>query len=181
MTSAEQTPDELEKLLEEAHEASFGWALHCCGWNHADAEDVLQATYLKVISGRARFEGRSGFRTWLFGVIRMTAHEQRRRARSLHQRAEGLAREQATGAVVVEAPDREVERDERARTLAAALETLPEKQREVLHLVFYQGLTVREASEVMEVSLGTARVHYHRGKEKLRALLSEPETGGDSR
>jgi RNA polymerase sigma-70 factor (ECF subfamily) len=182
MTSAEQTPDELEKLLEEAHEEGFGWALHCCGWNHADAEDVLQATYLKVISGRARFEGRSAFRTWLFGVIRMTAREQRRRARSLDERAEGFAREHAAvGAGVVEGPDREVERQEHARALTAALATLPDKQREVLHLVFYQGLTVREAAEVMEVSLGTARVHYHRGKEKLRGLLAESEKGGGSR
>jgi RNA polymerase sigma-70 factor (ECF subfamily) len=109
----------------------------------------------------------------------VTAHEQRRRARSLHERAEGFAREQvAAEANVVDAPDRAVERDERAATLKDALAMLPDRQREVLHLVFYQGLTVREAAEVMEVSLGTARVHYHRGKEKLRALLADAEKRG---
>ena len=76
------TPEELEAQLERLHEASYGWALSCCGWNEADAEDVLQTTYLKVISGRARFEGRAAFRTWLFGVIRFTAREHRRTATS---------------------------------------------------------------------------------------------------
>jgi RNA polymerase sigma-70 factor (ECF subfamily) len=71
-----------------------------------------------------------------------------------------------------------VERSESGGSLMEALGALPEKQREVLHLVFYQDLSVREAAEVMEVSVGTARVHYDRGKKRLRALLSAREIGG---
>jgi RNA polymerase sigma-70 factor (ECF subfamily) len=48
---------------------------------------------------------------------------------------------------------------------------LPERQRDVLHLVFYQDLTIAQAAEVLGVALGTARVHYERGKARLRALL----------
>jgi RNA polymerase sigma-70 factor (ECF subfamily) len=172
------TPQELESRLERLHEASFGWALSCCGWNEADAEDVLQTTYVKVISGRARFEGRAAFKTWLFGVIRLTAREHRRRARSHVERAERLGARLAGTEDVVALPDDPVERAERSEALLEALGTLPDKQREVLHLVFYQDLSVREAAEVMEVSLGTARVHYDRGKKKLRALLSAEEMGG---
>lgn len=170
MDSPELTPAELEVHLERHHEASFGWALSCCGWNDADAEDVLQTTYLKVISGRARFGGRSSFRTWLFGVIRQTSREHRRRARSHEERAKLLAREPVEAGA---APDRAVERSEEARRLRAALDELPERQREVLHLVFYQDMTIREAARVMEVSLGSARVHYERGKKRLRGLLGE--------
>lgn len=75
--------------LERLHEQSFGWALSCCGWDHHMAEDVLQTTYVKVLSGAAQYSGKSGFRTWLFSVIRRTALEQARRARS---RAEGMRR-----------------------------------------------------------------------------------------
>ncbi len=42
----------LESRLEWLHEASFGWAVSCRGWHEADPEDVLQSTYVKVISGR---------------------------------------------------------------------------------------------------------------------------------
>jgi RNA polymerase sigma-70 factor (ECF subfamily) len=170
--SEELGPEELEEQLRRLHEESFGWALSCCGWHEADAEDVLQTTYVKVISGRARFGGRSLFRTWLFGVIRQTAREHRRRARSHRERAEGLAREPAAAGPAVPRPDEVHERSERSRRLLAALDELPDRQREVLHLVFYQDLTIREAAEVMEVSLGSARVHYERGKKRLRGILS---------
>jgi RNA polymerase sigma-70 factor (ECF subfamily) len=177
MDSPELTRDELEAQLERLHEASFGWALSCSGWNDADAEDVLQTTYMKVISGRARFGGRSAFRTWLFGVIRQTAWEHARRARSHRERGERLAREPVEASSAH--PDAGVERDERSRALLQALAELPDRQREVLHLVFYQDLTIREAAEVMEVSLGSARVHYERGKKRLRAILSEDRGGGE--
>jgi RNA polymerase sigma-70 factor (ECF subfamily) len=173
---AELTREELEALLERHHPASYGWALSCSGWNDADAEDVLQTTYMKVISGRARFGGRSAFRTWLFGVIRQTAREHARRDRSHTKRAELLALEAAAcGPATPEDPTVGMERTDRSLALLQALAELPGRQREVLHLVFYQDLTIREAAEVMEVSLGSARVHYERAKERLRSILGVSE------
>jgi RNA polymerase sigma-70 factor (ECF subfamily) len=53
-----------------------------------------------------------------------------------------------------------------------ALGQLAERQREVLHLVFYQELTIEQAAGVMHISIGTARTHYERGKARLRELLA---------
>jgi RNA polymerase sigma-70 factor, ECF subfamily len=177
MDPAELPPEELETRLARLHADSFGWARSCCDWNDADAEDVLQTTYLKVISGRARFGGRSSFRTWLFGVIRQTAREHRRRAASQWARADRLRREDPGVVGPVGAAD-PAEVAERRRVLRDALGQLPERQREVLHLVFYQDLTIREAADVMQVSVGSARVHYERGKKRLRSLLPEGTAGG---
>src|SRR5258705_6909899 len=70
---------ELTAELERLHCSSFGWALSCCRRDREEAEEVLQASYLKLLEGRARFDGRASLKTFLFGVIRRTASEQRRR------------------------------------------------------------------------------------------------------
>ena len=176
MSPQSTAPEELERRLAELHEASFGWACACCAWNETDAEDVLQTTYVKVISGRARFEGKSSFKTWLFGVIRLTAREQARSFRKHRERdvTLGAVPEPQAGDTPA---DEAVARAEQAQLLQQALEELPDRQQEVLNLVFYQDLTLREAAEVMEVSIGSVRVHYDRGKKKLRALLAQRDLG----
>ncbi len=178
MSPSNLSSDELEERLASLHEDSFGWACSCCGWNETEAEDVLQTVYLKVISGRARYDGRSAFRTWLFGVIRFTALELHRRIRLHDEKIDGLAGESVAMGQAPSAPDDALVEARQAERLRAALSGLSDRQAEVLHLVFYQGLTVREAADVMEVSVGSARIHYDRGKKRLRALLSESEAGG---
>lgn len=67
-----------ERVLADLHASSFGWALSCCGFDREEASDVLQVSYLKILEGQAR-NGHSSVRTWVFGVIRLTAAERRRR------------------------------------------------------------------------------------------------------
>src|SRR5215216_5635524 len=70
---------ELRSQLERYHRESYGWAMSCCARDSTEAESVLQVAYLKVLEGKARFCGRSAFKTWLFSVIRKTAADARRR------------------------------------------------------------------------------------------------------
>ena len=72
-------PRQLRKLLEDHYFASYGWAVHCCRGDREEAAEVVQTAFLKVLEGRARFGGRSDFKTWIFGVIRNTAASLRRR------------------------------------------------------------------------------------------------------
>jgi RNA polymerase sigma factor (sigma-70 family) len=156
-----ESASSLEHELANLHPQSFGWAVACCGYDRIEAEEVLQTSYLKVLSGRARFDRRSTFKTWLFGVIRRTAAEARRR-RLLFARMEREPPEAAPPAEAWGPP-----------AVLPLLRRLAPRQREVLELVFYQDLSIREAASVMGVSLGSARVHYHRGKENLRKALAE--------
>lgn len=161
---------ELKKELEALHGAAFSWALSCCAYEASEAEDVLQTTYLKIMDGRARFSGRSTVKTWLFAVIRRTA-AQRRRRQAVRQRL-GLKELRASeGSAPANTPEQQTEARRQQERVRAALATLPARQREVLELVFYHELTVREAAGVMGVGLGTARIHYARGKQALLARL----------
>lgn len=160
----------LEAEVAALHPSSFGWALACCGGDREEAEDVLQIAYLKVLDGEARFDEGSSFKTWLFAVIRRTAAE-RRRSRWL--RAGSLARwwSRTPPPPPPADPEETVGEAETHERLRALLAALPSRQRELLHLVFYQEMTVEDAARAAGLSVGSARTHYHRGKARLRALM----------
>jgi RNA polymerase sigma-70 factor, ECF subfamily len=159
---------ELKAELEQLHEASFGWALHCCQQNPADAEEVLQTVYLKIIQGKAVYRGQCKLQTWLFAVIRNTAISERRKHLLRALTAATITRPQSTFGSSAEA---EFERSEMQQRFQQALARLPARQRETLHLVFYQDLSLSEAADVMGISVGSARRHYERGKQRLREAL----------
>ena len=161
---------QLERELERLHPSSWGWALACCGRDREMAEDVLQSAYLRILSGRARYRGRSSVKTWVFGVIRVTALEERSRRRLQAGRDVGA---DAVGQVVDPAVGADViaESSSRRDALLAALHGLSPRQREVLQLVFYHGMTIEDAAAVMNVSIGSARTHYERGKKALAQQL----------
>ena len=165
---------ELRAQLEQFHPVSYGWALSCCSRNPMEAEDVLQIAYLKILDGRARFDGRAAFKTWLFAVIRRTAADERRRAWLRRLRLDGYRQDRA-GAVQPARRGEALEQSERLTVFRQVLAKLSRRQQEVLHLVFYQDLTIEEAAGVMGVSLGSARTHYERGKQRLGDWLKHAE------
>src|SRR5262249_40255711 len=160
--STDGVMDEAE--LERLHPASYAWSLSCCRRDRDEAEEVLQDVYLKILEGKARFEGRSSLKTWLFAVIRRTASARARKRFVRDLLTAKWAREE-----VQPAP---AGYSETAAILLQALTKLARRQREVLELVFYHDLTIEEAAGALGVSIGSARVHYHRGKKQLLAQLN---------
>ncbi len=156
-----------QEELEQLHPASYAWSLSCCRRDRLEAEEVLQDVYVKIFEGKARFDGRSSLKTWLFAVIRRTAASRARRRVVRDLLLAKWAREQVTAP----APQIDAERSEVAAILLAALQRLARRQREVLELVFYHDLTIEEAAVALNVSIGSARVHYQRGKKQLFAQL----------
>lgn len=167
MTDVPPHPD-----LEQLHLASFGWALACCRHDREEAQEVLQEAYVSVLDGRARFDGRSSAKTWVFAVIRRIASSRRRRG-WLRRLALSRWVDRQPPPAAAGNPESALGTAEATALLRQALLALPERQRQVLHLAFYQDLTLEEASQVLGISLGSARTHYHRGKQALRRRLPE--------
>ncbi len=163
----------LRERLERHHFDASGWSLACCNHDEDLAHDVLHEAYLRVLDGRARYRAKSSFKTWLFGVIRLVALETRRRDE--RRGVERGVENSAEPAVVppMDLASGSLEQVELVARLNEALTGLSCRQREVMHLVFYQSLTVAEAARVMEVGVGAARTHYHRAKTRLRKVLSQ--------
>lgn len=168
------------KDLQVQHSANYGWALTCCAWQRDIAEDVLQEAYLRVLDGRARYRGHASLKTWFFAVIKHVAADVQRtiRRRSMFN-LQLVSSAAATGGDAAAGNSEPLAdalyADETARQLCAALMALSGRQREVLHLVFYAELTLEETALSLDVSVGSVRTHYHRGKERLSALLNLDE------
>jgi len=108
-------------------------------------------------------------------VIRKTAASERRknflRKLLLNAGAERIPKPQRT-----EDPDVALERSETHARFRHALEQLPARQRQTLHLVFYEDLSLQETAETIGISVGAVRKHYGRAKASLRDLLLESES-----
>ncbi len=157
--------------LEALHEGAYGWSLHCCGKDPEAAKDVLQSSYARVLSGTAGHRGDGSLRSFLFGVIRRVALEEFRRGvrerDGLRERGRRSAPSSIDGRAGAD-PIENAEREELHRRIRAALATLSPRQQEILHLTFYQGLTVEQSADVLSIAVGSARKHYERGKDSLR-------------
>lgn len=168
MSDAES--ERLREMLGGLHEECWGWALACCRGAEETAEEVLHMSYHKVLDQRARYDGRSAFKTWLFSVIRLTALDHQRWSVRRWLRFVGLEHAEESAAATPSAGEA-LDWRERCAEVRAALKSLPARQAETLRLVFFHDLKLDEAARVMGISPGSARQHYERGKTKLRDLL----------
>jgi len=165
---------ELRVQLEQHHAASYGWALSCCSRIPELSEDVLHTAYLKILQGRARYDGRATFKTWLFAVIRTTTLDEQRRLWLRGMRAAEYKSKRESGRQESEQA-KCLDHSELLNEFQQVLARLSKRQQEIMHLVFYQDMSLQEASDVLGISLGSARTHYERGKRNLRVWLEQSD------
>lgn len=153
--------------------------------NQVVAEEVVQDTWLGVVRGLDRFEGRSSVSTWLFTILvnrAKTAGQRERRHRSandLDESYEAVERFDAGGAWAPapdawaeEAEDR-VAAEKLAARARACLDELPPTQREVVLLRDVEGLAAAEVCSVLGISDANQRVLLHRGRSRVRGALGD--------
>jgi RNA polymerase sigma-70 factor, ECF subfamily len=155
--------------------------------SQAVAEEVVQDTWLAVLRGVSRFEGRSSVRTWLFRILvnrARTAGERERRAAAVPDPAATVdpGRFDATGAWSlppepwVDRADNRLIALEMANRVRSAIMDLPARQREVVTLRDVEGLSSGEVCDVLAITDANQRVLLHRGRSRLRQVL-ESEFG----
>jgi RNA polymerase sigma-70 factor, ECF subfamily len=165
---------------------------------HAAAEEVVQETWMAVLEGIDRFEGRSSFKTWLFRILTNRAKTRaERESRSIpfsflldilddsSEPAVDLDRffpvdhSQAPGHWISFLSDRQEIPEERLLTqetlgcISQAIEALHPQQREVIFLRDIQGWTAEEACAFLGISEGNQRVLLHRARSKVRSSLEQ--------
>lgn len=147
--------------------------------SRAVAEEVCQDTWLAVVRGVGRFEGRSSFRTWLFHILLNRARSSAgREQRAGRPEADVGERFDASGAWAAppvawsERADDRLVAERLAPRVHELLPTLPEHQRQVVTLRDVEGLAPHDVSSLLGISAGNQRVLLHRGRARLRASLA---------
>lgn len=167
-----------------AHHAALCRVARAFVGSGAIAEEIVQDTWLAVVRGISRFEGRSSLRTWLFHILanraRTTAARERRGEPGSDPEADRFDGSGVWSTPPVPWSEQVEDRlvaDHAAALARDLLETLPENQRRVVVLRDVEGLTAAEVGELLGVSDGNQRVLLHRGRARLRAGL-EAKLGG---
>jgi len=146
------------------------------------AEDAFQTTFLQVHLKCDRFEPGRKVRPWLYTVATNQAIDAQRRNRrhrmvSLDHRSRGKGSEEGAGSLVdllesqESSPYHRADAAERERFVREAVDFLPDPLREVLLLVYYQGMKYREAAEVLAIPVGTVKSRLHAAIGRLNDAL----------
>lgn len=173
-------------LVERYQERAFRLAVRILR-DEEQARDAVQDAFLKVYGALDRFEGRSGFYTWLYRVVfnRCLDLQRRERARPvLHASAAseesggeeallGEGAEEGVGASRFASPESSRSDSELRVVLVDAVRALPDDARQTFLLREVDGLSYSEIAEVLDVPKGTVMSRLHYARKRLRETLSE--------
>jgi RNA polymerase sigma-70 factor (ECF subfamily) len=178
---SDRDPRVFEELVHRYEKEMYGYLRHYLG-NVQMAEDVFQQTFLQVHMKCEQFEPGRKVRPWLYTVATNQAIDYQRRNRrhrmtSIDRLAKVSENEEA-GALAesLGGPDcgplSDVESAERNDALRKAVDELPEQCRQVVMLIYFQGMKYREAAMILSVPVGTVKSRLHAAVVKLTESLS---------
>lgn len=160
-----------ETLYDRYSPAVFGVALKMLG-ERETAEEAVQEIFWRIWQRAASFDSSRAFAPWLFGIAHNYCIDELRRRRVRPQ----AVYEEDDRPILSEIPD-ETDVGEAAvlgdqrRIVRAALDQLPEEQRQALLLAYFGGLTQQEIAATLGNPLGTVKTRMRLGLQKLRTLL----------
>lgn len=154
--------------LVKKYQEKIYWHIRRMVIDHADADDVLQNTLIKIWKGLENFREESQLFTWLYRIatnetLSFLAQQQRKATQRLDEMTESLANK-------VKA-DIHFNANQLEWRLQLAIQELPEKQRVVFHLRYYDAMPYEEMSKVLDTSEGALKASYHHAAKKIEAFI----------
>lgn len=136
--------------------------------DYQTAEDIFQEVFLKAYKSLADFKGLSAEKTWLIRITINTCKDFLKS--SYHQRVVPMF-DYMEETAAADSGLEEIEKEEEKQAVRNAVMSLPEPYREIMLLVYFQEMSVKEAASTLEIRENTAKSHLKRGREKLKHIL----------
>jgi RNA polymerase sigma factor (sigma-70 family) len=154
-------------IIKKYHEKLY-WHVRRMVVDHDDANDVLQNVFIKVWHGLANFREDARLYTWLYRIatnesLSFLEQKKKKSAISLSDVEEGLSN-------TIKA-DKDFDSRKLEWKLQLAIQQLPEKQRLVFNMRYYDEMPYHEISQVLETSEGALKASYHHAVKKIEDFI----------
>lgn len=169
LMSAEKTREKGVRLMMDAYQSRLYWHIRRIIVDHSLAQDVLQDTFIKAYQNFHQFKRDSQLYTWLYRIATNESLQQLnklKRMQKTDEDAEYYLQNLVADNAGTEAEDIQI-------LLQKAIQSLPEKQKLVFNMRYYEDLPYDEISEILEMSVGTCKTNYHYAKQKLEEYIKQ--------
>lgn len=134
--------------------------------HHEDANDVLQNTFIKIWNAIDNFRGESGLYTWLYRI----ASNEAITYININKKRNEIDIEQTSAQHRIGTDN--IEAGEMTAKLQYAIDTLPNKQKQVFILRYYDEMPYEEISKIVDTSVGALKASYHHAVKKIEEVLT---------
>ncbi|MEI6554380.1 MAG: sigma-70 family RNA polymerase sigma factor [Paludibacter sp.] len=157
-------------MLVRTYQERLYWHIRKMVLSHEDSNDVLQNTFMKAWNGLDGFRGESQFSTWLYRIatnetLTFLANKRMRNANSLDDVEDSL--------LLNLRADSYFNGTEIQIRLQEAIQTLPEKQRLVFNMKYFDDITYDEMGKILGTSVGALKASYHHAVKKIEKFFEE--------
>ncbi|MEM1328302.1 MAG: RNA polymerase sigma factor [Bacteroidota bacterium] len=156
------------RMLMSKYQERLYWHIRRMVIEHEDANDVLQNTLVKVYKGIPKFKGHSTLYTWLYRIatnesLTFLKRKNRNRTTSIEDQLTELANQLRA--------DTYFDSNEAAIKLQQAIVRLPERQKMVFNMRYFEEMSYQEISDILETSVGGLKASYHHAAKKVEEYL----------
>lgn len=157
-------------LLMEKYQEKVYWVIRRMVIDHESSDDIAQETFVKVWKNLDKFKGESKLYTWIYRIATNEALTHLRKKKRRFFLPIGDVENELVSTLEA---DTYYSGDEIQLKLQKAILTLPEKQRLVFNIKYFEELKFREIAEVLEVTVGSLKAQYHHAVKKIEKYLKE--------
>ena len=159
----------LRKLMD-TYQSRLYWHIRRMVVEHEGTQDILQNTFIKIYQKIDAFKEESTLFTWLYKIASNEALQYLDKEKKMPRIGMESAKDYMESQINLHA---DPNAEEIQILLQKAIHTLPEKQRLVFNLRYYDEIPYEEISQIVEMSVGTLKTNYHYAKQKIEIYIKE--------
>lgn len=172
LMSSDKSREKGVRLMMDAYQSRLYWHIRRFVVDHDLAQDILQDTFIKAYQNFHQFKRESQLYTWLYRIATNESLQQLNKLKKMQKSDEDSTNHLQNLVADNVQPDA----DEIQILLQKAINTLPEKQKLVFNMRYYEDLPYEDMAQILEMSVGTCKTNYHYAKQKVEDFIKQNYT-----